>query len=98
MNRGIDDTDQEMGRKFNAGDVEPARATPLTAQSCKLPIRDMKSEYNSYLPIVFVLDGRCSMRLEQSLLWSLLSLVFARAATRRDATGQLRAPASKLFG
>jgi hypothetical protein len=89
---------QEMGRKFNAGDIEPARATPLTTHSCKLPIRDMKSEYNSYLLIVFVLDGGCGMRLKQSLfLWSLLSLV-SRAAIRRDATGQLRAPASKLFG
>lgn len=56
----------------------------------------MKSEYNSYLPVSLVLDGRCSVRLKQSLfLWSLLSLV-SRAAIRRDATGQLRVPASKL--
>jgi hypothetical protein len=37
-----------------------------TMQSCKiLPIRDMKSEYNSYLPIVFVLDARCRVRLKE---------------------------------
>lgn len=59
----------------------------------------MKSECNSYLPIVVVLNVSlwCEVEKKKSLLaQSLFWLVEFRAATRRDATGQLRVPTLKL--
>jgi hypothetical protein len=53
MNKGNDDTNPRDGkRKFNAGDVLSKQE--LLRRPCShvnLPIRDMKSDYNSYLPI-----------------------------------------------